>query len=96
MMFVFTALTLPLKEKKSFINSELIISSLFIPLSSYNDYIPKKKKKIPWSQHLLSTAKHELSNYHGNFFLATQMHKNLIEPHILVIIWKTSVDGWNQ
>lgn len=43
MMFVFTVRTLPLKEKKKrFINSELIIGSLFIPLSSYNAYSPKK------------------------------------------------------
>lgn len=53
-----------LKRKKiRFINSELIIGSLFIPLSSYNAYSPKKNP----DHNFLPTAKHDLLNYHGNF-----------------------------
>lgn len=35
---------------------------------------------------ILSTGKHDLSNYHGNFFLATQMHEILRAAHSSYIL----------
>lgn len=35
---------------------------------------------------ILSTGKHDLSNYHGNFLLATQMHENLRAAHSSYIL----------